>query len=480
MASMIRRFYILPVNPEVPDARVREMTDVLSAADRFIPVLLDSSAGVDLDSPTVIWENTFVDEASYSVPYMVHPYHIGAIDNYVMPDSPECITDNTYATRYTTPDAAQEVRGGIRRVLLLNASTDADGEALKALAAQPQGVAASAFGADDVGWVSAKGRPWTHIDRVTAALVAVSDQHPLIARPALELDRDREAPHLDQLQAPPTLQRGGTGNDSNWLVVCHGRGRPHEELVEPALVEWIDLVRPLSAVPGVHQFGDATRLFGGPILHLSGVGIEVVELPPVGIKIGKRLVAGDDLPAVAVIAPVPGDLVDLLAVARRRVSIGERGDERRPRKRLGRIRRCFDADHVEQGREDVGDMLVLVADLPRRRHRWAPHNERHLMAASMGAAPVETERRVADVGPAALVVRERLRAAKEVEPLEVFAPDVGVVDERGEELRGSAGLALAGGAVSDKNTMVSSHTPSSSKLARRRPNDTSNVSTKAA
>lgn len=160
---MIRRFYILPVNPGVPEAKVQEMIDVLGAADRFIPGLLDSSAGVDLDSGTVIWENTFVDEASYSGPYMVHPYHIGAIDNYVMPDSPECITDNTYATRYTTPDAAQEVRGGFRRVLFLNAVTDADGAALKALAAHPQGMAASAFGTDDVGWVSAKGRPWTHI-----------------------------------------------------------------------------------------------------------------------------------------------------------------------------------------------------------------------------------------------------------------------------------------------------------------------------
>ena len=93
---MIRRFYILPLMPGVPDAQVQEMIAVLGAADRFIPGLLDSSAGVDLDSRTVIWENTFVDEASYSGPYMVHPYHIGAIDNYVMPDSPECITDNTY------------------------------------------------------------------------------------------------------------------------------------------------------------------------------------------------------------------------------------------------------------------------------------------------------------------------------------------------------------------------------------------------
>ena len=76
--------------PGVPDVKAQEMIAVLDAADRFIPGLLDSSAGVDLDSRTVLWENTFVDEASYSGPYMVHPYHIGAIDNYVMPDSPFC------------------------------------------------------------------------------------------------------------------------------------------------------------------------------------------------------------------------------------------------------------------------------------------------------------------------------------------------------------------------------------------------------
>ena len=48
---MIRRFYILPVNPGVSEAKVQEMIDVLNAADRFILGLMDSSAGVDLDSP---------------------------------------------------------------------------------------------------------------------------------------------------------------------------------------------------------------------------------------------------------------------------------------------------------------------------------------------------------------------------------------------------------------------------------------------
>jgi hypothetical protein len=160
---MIRRYYILPLRSGVADTKVHELLDVLRAADRFIPGLLDSSAGLDLDSRTVLWENTFVDEASYAGPYMVHPFHIGAIDNYVMADSPECLTNDIYTTRYQTPDATQRTRHGIRRVLLLNVEADADAAAIEALAARPEGMAASAFGADDVGWVSAKGRAWTHV-----------------------------------------------------------------------------------------------------------------------------------------------------------------------------------------------------------------------------------------------------------------------------------------------------------------------------
>ena len=160
---MIRRYYILPLRAAIPDEKVHEFVEVLRAADRFIPGLRDSSAGIDFDSRTVLWENTFVDEASYSGPYMVHPYHIGAIDNYVMADSPECLTQDIYTARYQTPDATQRLRSGIRRVLFLNVGSDADASAIASLAAQPNGMGTSSFGADDVGWVSAKGRAWTHV-----------------------------------------------------------------------------------------------------------------------------------------------------------------------------------------------------------------------------------------------------------------------------------------------------------------------------
>ena len=160
---MIRRYYILPLRPGVSDEKTSELIDVLAAADRHIPGLLDSSAGVDLGSRTVLWENTFVDEASYAGPYMVHPYHVGAIDNYVMADSPELLTQDIFTMRYQTGDAAQPLRSGIRRVLLLSVATDGDAAKLAELAAAPDGVAVSRFGADDVGWVSAKGRAFTHV-----------------------------------------------------------------------------------------------------------------------------------------------------------------------------------------------------------------------------------------------------------------------------------------------------------------------------
>lgn len=161
--GLIRRYYILPLRAGVRDAQVQEFVDVLSAADRFIPGLLDSSAGLDAGARTVVWENTFVDEPSYSGPYMVHPFHIGAIDGYVMADSPECVTQDIFTVRFQTPDASQRQRTGIRRVLLLNVASDAEASIIKSLATEAAGMASSGFGADDVSWVSAKGRAWSHV-----------------------------------------------------------------------------------------------------------------------------------------------------------------------------------------------------------------------------------------------------------------------------------------------------------------------------
>lgn len=159
---MIRRFYILPLQPWVGDDQIDELIHVLAEADRFIPGLTDSSAGLDRNSRTVVWENNFVDEASYTGPYMVHPYHIGAIDSLVMLDSPECVTQDIFTVRFQTTEP-QRIEHGIRRVTLLKMAEGADVSSIDALAEPTTDVVTSQLGADDVGWVSVKGRAWTHI-----------------------------------------------------------------------------------------------------------------------------------------------------------------------------------------------------------------------------------------------------------------------------------------------------------------------------
>jgi hypothetical protein len=160
---MIRRFYVLPLKADVSEAKLDEFLRALSDSDRFIPGLLNSSAGVDFDSRTVLWENTFVDEETYSGPYMVHPYHIATLDNYVMADSPECVTQDIYTTRYQLPGAIPHIERGIRRVVMMNLAEAAEASTIETLAAHSEGIATTVFRPDDVGWVSGKGRPWTHL-----------------------------------------------------------------------------------------------------------------------------------------------------------------------------------------------------------------------------------------------------------------------------------------------------------------------------
>src|SRR5215467_4319024 len=148
---MIKRFYILPLHGDVSEAKLREFLAALSDADRFIPGVLNSSAGVDFDSRTVVWENAFVDEETYSGPYMVHPYHLGTLDNYLMSDSPERLTYDSFTVRYQLPDAAPpRLDHGIRRVLLMKLTEPADASTVEALAAQPTHMATSVFRPDDV------------------------------------------------------------------------------------------------------------------------------------------------------------------------------------------------------------------------------------------------------------------------------------------------------------------------------------------
>jgi hypothetical protein len=160
---MIRRFYIMPLNAGVSEADIAEMIHGFDECDRFLPGLFDSAAGLDTDNRTVIWENNFVDLATYSGAYMTEPYHACTLDEYLMGDSPRCFTHDTFTVRYEAPDTLPRLEKGVRRLVIMKLPEGADTSAIEALAAKPDGMATSAFYKDTVGWVSAKGRSWTHV-----------------------------------------------------------------------------------------------------------------------------------------------------------------------------------------------------------------------------------------------------------------------------------------------------------------------------
>jgi hypothetical protein len=162
---MIRRFYIMPLNPDVTEGTINEFLKAFSDSDRFISGLLDSSAGLDIDSRTVVWEMMFVDEETYTGPYMVHPYHMATLDNYLIADSPECVAHDIFTARYKLTGATTpRIEEGIRRLVLMKIPEGADASVMEAFAARGEGVATSTFSPDNVAYrFPGRGLNWTHI-----------------------------------------------------------------------------------------------------------------------------------------------------------------------------------------------------------------------------------------------------------------------------------------------------------------------------
>jgi hypothetical protein len=169
---VIRRFYILPLKPGVGESKREELVDVLNDADRFIPGLLDSSAGLALEGATVVWEMNFVSEEYYAGPYMTHPYHVVALDNVVT------LGDRgSFTFRYRVADDAPRTEKGIRRIVLLYLADGADTSRLEALAGEAEHMELSVFSPDNVtGYVSIRKSP-THVWEQSFADIAALRRH---------------------------------------------------------------------------------------------------------------------------------------------------------------------------------------------------------------------------------------------------------------------------------------------------------------
>jgi hypothetical protein len=160
---MIRRFYIMPLNHRATEENVAQFIADYDACDQFIAGLTDSAAGLDFGGETVVWENVFDSEETYSGLYMVHPYHGCTLDSYLMADSPELLTHDIFTVRYEIPGDIPRIEKGIRRLVLMNISDETESVAEKVLSECPAHVATTVFSRDNVKWVSPKGKAWTHI-----------------------------------------------------------------------------------------------------------------------------------------------------------------------------------------------------------------------------------------------------------------------------------------------------------------------------
>src|SRR4051795_6161069 len=148
------------------------------------------------------------------------------------------------------------------------------------------------------------------------------------------------------------------------------RSRSGEELQGAAVVERERAVGAGLCVPEQDQLVELLGLLGGEVVHLGAVDVDVVELPGVLVEVppaAERRVGGDGLPAVVpdaaraehreelrLAGAGQGPGIEAVAHADTvEVALGV------ARERLGRL----DAERVEDRRDEVDGVVVLLADL---------------------------------------------------------------------------------------------------------------------
>jgi len=100
---------------------------------RFIPEVLHSAVGTNLSTAPVqlVWEHGYESPEAYQR-YMVHPYHAGLLDRYLLSDSPErIVTENDLAAGlvgYACDDDSYAMAGGVRRLVLLGLAPASDAD----------------------------------------------------------------------------------------------------------------------------------------------------------------------------------------------------------------------------------------------------------------------------------------------------------------------------------------------------------------
>ena len=190
--------------------------------------------------------------------------------------------------------------------------------------------------------------------------------------------------------------------------------------------------------PDVDEFLEFFGVFGGEVARLRAILIDVEELPWVLVKVAltaDRGVQGRGLPAVLPQAAGAQHRVVLPLLLGRRIGLVEAVAHRHSVERV-LLNAAIDLRHlqtgdVQDGRDDVGGVMVLVAHLALGLDALGPVDHQRIAGAAgvLGVALEHRERCGERRRPAGRVVVVGLRAAKGVEVLHVLAQLVGVAVE---------------------------------------------------
>jgi hypothetical protein len=136
---MQRRFEMYGLPADASEETRQHLAAVLRDTGRYIPLVLDSAVGWNTSSTPVdlVWEHSYESAATYA-DYMHHPFHICILDRYLLPDSPERLTEDRSALQiglmgYEIDEPAFRATEGVRRVVALKMADDAAPEIVAAV-----------------------------------------------------------------------------------------------------------------------------------------------------------------------------------------------------------------------------------------------------------------------------------------------------------------------------------------------------------
>ncbi|MCU1458500.1 MAG: hypothetical protein JWL73_2592 [Actinomycetia bacterium] len=132
---MLRRFEIYSLREGAPADAVARLRLALRDCARYIPEVLHSAIGTNIadNALEIAWEHAYESPEAYQR-YMVHPFHAGILDRYLMAGPERVTSDNGLGAGiggYECDTPVYFQPSGVRRIVMLQIAPDATTEQLE-------------------------------------------------------------------------------------------------------------------------------------------------------------------------------------------------------------------------------------------------------------------------------------------------------------------------------------------------------------